>query len=78
MHEKVLKLERTKEMFQNYVCDDQISVYLPQNTDYMRHARMIISMFPKGHRFKVGITNDAENRYYGAFYAYSNQRIKKA
>ena len=35
---------------------------------------MVISRLPKGHRFKVGITNDAERRYHEAFYAYSAQR----
>jgi hypothetical protein len=75
--DKVLRLERTETMFKNLLDDLRISINLPNSTHYIQHAKGVIAAIHPAHRFKIGITNDPDTRYYHAHYAYRRSHVQE-
>ena len=74
---KVLHLERTKPLFKRLLKDPdgRIKVQLLASSKYyVQHAKSVIASLPPAHGFKIGITNDPDNRFHLAHYAYTRER----
>ena len=77
MSEEVLNLERTKKLFEELLTDHRIHINLPQNTFYIQHSNAVINKLPMHYRFKIGITDNPDERYYNKPYAYRMQHIQE-
>jgi len=77
LEDDVLLLERCEPMFIEALADINTSVWLPKDKDYTRHIQRVVASIPKEYKFKIGITVDPDNRYYGAHYAYSKHRAQE-
>jgi hypothetical protein len=64
-------------MFRELVDDLRISVNLPNNNHYIQHAKGVIAALNPMHRFKIGITNDPDERFYSKHYAYTKPHTQE-
>jgi len=71
---KVLKLERTRKMFERCIEHFDMRVCLPLDSHYVQHCQRIISMVPARMRFKIGVCFDPPERLDAGWknYAYMN------
>jgi hypothetical protein len=74
---KVLKLQRTREMFEKVFGDCCLKVWLCPNKDYIAHCSRVIADMPLKKMFKIGITVDPHTRFYMPHYAYAREYQQK-
>jgi len=74
---KTTRMERCRPMLQNALEDLRISVWLSKDADIVRHVHKVVCSLPTQMKFKIGITEDPEWRYYEAPYAYTLAKYKE-
>ena len=68
---QVLNLERTISEVQWALADCSTTIRLTDKKDVTQHVFEVVKTLPADMRFKVGITNELQNRFYDSSYAYS-------
>ena len=68
---QVLNLERTRSEVQWALADCSTTIRLTDKKDVTQHVFEVVKTLPADMRFKVGITNELQNRFYDSSYAYS-------
>ena len=68
---QVLNLERTISEVQWALADSSTTIRLTDKKDVTQHVFEVVKTLPADMRFKVGITNELQNRFYDCSYAYS-------
>jgi hypothetical protein len=70
--QKVLRLDRSKDLVDEILRDEHITLHLCTHTYHVQHAQSVIAAIPRAYIFKIGITQDPSWRFYEAPYAYTN------
>ena len=70
-------MDRCRPVLQNAIEDLRISVWLSKDTDIVRHVHKVVRSLPTQKKFKIGITEDPEWRYWRAPYAYTLPKSKE-
>ena len=74
MNERTATLPRTRQAVELLLGDSSFSIRLPQDAEYIRHGREIVSSIDDKLRYKIGMTFCPHHRFYESTWAYSKNR----